>query len=102
MSANNSKPKDAAPVVVLREAPGTMGRYLLLMLPAMIGSVVFHAGLVAIFVLYVLFTAERAPTSSEEGKAETVNAEEVEKKNETFTVIDVDPSASESDTDIQY
>jgi hypothetical protein len=101
MSANNSKPKDGPPVVVLREEPNTMGRYLLLMLPAMIGSVLFHVGLVAIFIVYIMLTAETPPAAPEESP-QTVNAEEVEKKNETFTVVDVDPSMSESDTDIQY
>ena len=79
-----------------------MGRYLLLMLPAMIGSVLFHAGLVAVFIVYILLTAEKAVEAPSEKDTQSVNAEEVEKDKTTFTVVDVDPSMSESDTDIQY
>jgi hypothetical protein len=46
MSGNNSQPNYSAPVVVLREEPSNFGRYMLLMLPGMFGSVIFHTALV--------------------------------------------------------
>jgi Prenyltransferase and squalene oxidase repeat len=101
MSANNSRPK-TAPVIVLREEPGSMGRYLLLMLPAMIGSILFHAGLVGIFIAYVLCTMEAGAAPPGNPKDDTIAADPVEQDKTTFTVIDVDPSMQESDTDIQY
>jgi hypothetical protein len=102
MSANNSKPKYDAPVVVLREEPSNLGRYLLLMLPALLGSFLFHAALVVIFILYVWMQREPEAAATEVAKQEVVNAETVEKRDETFTVVDVDPAAVEFDTDIQY
>jgi hypothetical protein len=102
MSANNSKPKKQPPVVVLREEPSDAGRYLLLFLPAILGSIFFHAALVVIFVLVVWFQAEPAAPPAETGKTETMSTEPVEERKETFTVTDVDPAAVEFDTDIQY
>jgi hypothetical protein len=101
MSANNSKPKQA-PVVVLREEPSDAGRYLLLFLPAILGSIFFHAALVVIFVLVVWLNAEPAAPPPETGKTESMSTDPVEERKETFTVTDVDPAAVEFDTDIQY
>jgi hypothetical protein len=102
MSANNSKPKQP-PVVVLREDPSNFGRYMLLMLPALLGSFIFHVALVAIFFLYVVaFQSGQEPTQTETTSTTTVTADQVEDKKETFTVVDVDPAAVEFDTDIQY
>jgi hypothetical protein len=102
MSANNSQPQYPAPVVVLREEPSNFGRYMLLMLPAMFGSVIFHTALVAIFVAYVWVQPEQETSTQEKAITETVNAETVEKRDETFTVVDTDPAAVEFDTDIQF
>jgi len=102
MSANNSRPKNIAPVIVLREEHGSMGRYLLLMLPAMIGSLLFHAGLVGLFIAYVLVMADVGPQAKTGPNDDTIAADQVEQDNRTFTVIDADPSMQESDTDIQF
>ncbi len=103
MSANNSKPKELAPVVVLREEPSTAGRYAMLMVPAVFGSIGFHVVLVAAFFLYVMFLQPASPASEVvEVKQDNITAEQVEEKKETFTVKDVDPSMQEFDTDIQY
>ncbi|MSQ93004.1 MAG: hypothetical protein EXR98_00440 [Gemmataceae bacterium] len=103
MSANNSKPKELAPVVVLREDQSQTGRYVMLTVPAALGSIVFHVLLVAMFFLYVMFMQGTAPaTETQEVKQDNITAEQVEEKKETFTVKDVDPSMQEFDTDIQY
>jgi hypothetical protein len=102
MSANNSKPKNVAPVIVLREETGGMKRYVLLMLPALIGSVLFHAGLIGIFVVYIIFTTEAAAAPPDESKRENLTADQVEQDKTSFNVTDVDPAPSEYDTNIQY
>src|SRR5713226_5702933 len=102
MSGNNSQPNYSAPVVVLREEPSNFGRYMLLMLPGMFGSVIFHTALVVMFVAYVWVQSEPESPPQEKAVTETVNAETVEKRDETFTVVDTDPAAVEFDTDIQY
>ncbi len=104
MSANNSKPKTAAPVVVLREEPSSLGRYLFLFVPAVIGSVVFHVVLLAAFFGYLF--AFSGPAQSEEKLEKrdenVVQADEVQQQKETFSVVDVDPAKTEFDTDTQY
>ncbi len=55
MSAK-SKPKTAAPVVVLREEPSNLRRYLVLFVPSVIGSVVFHVALLAAFFAYLFLS----------------------------------------------
>ena len=102
MSANNSQQQYSVPVIVLREEPSNFGRYLLLMLPAMFGSVIFHTALVVMFFSYVWLQREPESPPQEKAVTETVNAETVEKRDETFTVVDTDPAAVEFDTDIQY
>ncbi|HZZ81313.1 MAG TPA: prenyltransferase/squalene oxidase repeat-containing protein [Gemmataceae bacterium] len=103
MSANNSKPKNQAPVVVLREEPSNLGRYLFLFVPAVIGSVVFHGILLGLFFGFLLIGSGPAEeTKIEKREEQFVEAEKVEEKKETFSVVDVDPSAQEFDTDIQY
>ncbi len=102
MSANNSKPKNAPPVVVLREDPSDLGRHLLLLLPALLGSVIVHVALVIVFVIYVMLQSPEKPPQLVEAPTQSINAEPVEDKKETFTVVDVDPAAVEYDTDIQY
>ena len=102
MSANNSKPKDSAPVIVLREDPSNFGRYMLLLLPAILGSIFFHIALGVIFFLYILMQGTPETPELVEAPVQSINAETVEDRKETFTVVDVDPAAVEYDTDIQY
>ena len=104
MSANNSKPKGAAPVVVLREDPSNLGRQLFLFVPAVIGSVVFHVVLLGAFLGYIfLFSPPAVAEEKVEKRDENVvQADKVEDQKETFSVVDVDPAATEFDTDIQY
>lgn len=104
MSANNNKPKAAvAPVVVLREEPSNLKRYFFLFVPAVIGSVVFHVLLFVGFFAYLLFsTPVQAEERLEKRDENVVNADPVEDRKETFSVVDVDPAATEFDTDIQY
>jgi hypothetical protein len=100
---NNSKPKAAAPVVVLREDPSDMRRYFLRLLPAGFASVMFHAVLIGLFLAYFyLIPSGQAEQVQEEARTETINAEPVEEKKETFSTIDVDLSMQERDQDIQY
>ena len=101
MSANNSKPK--APVVVLREEPSNLGRYVFLFVPAAIGSVVFHVVILVAFFAFIFLTssADASPKTEKIEDNSVVQADEPEKK-ETFAVVDVDPAATEFDTDIQY
>lgn len=102
MSANNSKPKNANPVIVLREEPSDLGRHLLLLLPALLGSVIFHAALVVVFVIYVLLQKDPPEPEMVTAPPQAINAEPAEEKKETFTVVDVDPAAVEYDTDVQF
>lgn len=104
MSANNSKPK-SQPSIVLHEPPSNLGRKILYLVPAMFGSVIFHIVLLGIFMLYVWAQAAAAEQSEDKKDKEynVVNAEQPEEqKKETFAVVDVDPAATEFDTDIQY
>src|SRR5262245_12706760 len=97
MSANNSK-KITAPVVVLREEPSDFLRYVLLMAPAILGSLVFHVILITLFFLYAVWgswsTAVAGP-SVIKPPVEQINAEAAEKPTETFTVVDHDPAMVE-------
>lgn len=103
MSANNSKPKNSTPVVVLREEPSDLGRHLLLLLPALFGSVIFHAALVVVFVAYVfLQSSDVKEDEMVKAAPPSINAEPAEDKKETFTVVDTDPAQVEYDTDIQF
>ena len=68
----------------------------------MIGSVVFHVVILVAFFAYLFLTA---PTQAEEKLEKrdenVVQADEVQSQKETFSVVDVDPAATEFDTDIQ-
>jgi len=103
MSANNSKPKPLAPVVVLREEKSQMGRYILRLLPAGMASLFFHGLLLGLAIVYFLFTAQSDAKEVAEVRSDTINAEQpADEKKETFSVTDVDLSATEFDTNIQY
>ncbi len=105
MTATNSKPKNSAPVVVLHEGPSGMGRALLKLIPSIIGSLLLHGLLVGGFGLYLFIThlsnaSEEMPPEKE---INSIKADEPdEQKNRTFNVVDVDPAATEFDTDTQF
>jgi len=102
MSANNSK-QNAAPVVVLREEPSNTGRYLLLTLPSVVGSIIFHVLLIGAFVAYVFLFAQPSVDTEFKAIPDEVIADKVEdKQTETFNVTDVDDAKTEFDTNINY
>lgn len=102
MSVNNHKPK-AAPVIVLQEQPSSFGRYLLLMIPSVIGSVVVHLVLIGIFFLIMLPAAFADRKEEVEVKeVQNVTADQPEEQKASFSTVDVDPAATEFDTDINY
>lgn len=104
MSANNSKPKASQPpVVVLREEPSNFGRYMFLMVPSLIGSVVVHVVLFGIFFLIMLPAAFSGDKKEEEAReVQNVTADQPDEQKATFSTVDVDPAATEFDTDINY
>src|SRR5262245_3521984 len=104
MSANNSKPKSQpAPVIVLQEEPSSFGRYMLLMVPSLIGSVGVHLVLFGIFFLIMLPAVFANREKDEEIKeVNNVTADQPEEQKATFSTVDVDPAATEFDTDINY
>lgn len=110
MSTENSKPdnngkKRLAPVIVLKEEPNTFRRYMILMLPSLFGSVVFHAVLVAAFIAYVMWQTEPPAVAKQVQKEEAVTADPPrDDPKETFNVTDVDPSPdpAERDTNINF
>ena len=104
MSANNSKPKPVAPVVVLREEKSEMGRYLLRLLPAGLASLFFHGLLLGSAIVYFVFIGSSNATETLEAqRVDNINAEQpIDEKKETFSVTDVDLSATEFDTNINY
>ena len=102
---NNSKPKAAAPVVVIHEAPSSMARYIVLLVPALFGSVIIHVILIAIFFLVVMLPNSLAAVDVEkkvDDGGNNINAEQAEDQKATFSTVDVDPAATEFDTDINY
>jgi len=103
MSANNSKPK-APPVIVIHEAPSDFGRQMLRLLPACFGSLFLHALLLGLFGAYVMLQAAQAAPGVEAAREDNaITAEQTaDQKKEPFTTVDVDPAATEFDTDIQY
>jgi hypothetical protein len=102
MSANASKPKSAAPVVVLREEPSNLRRYLVLFVPAVIGSVVFHAGLLAAFVAYLFLSVPAlADPNLDKPRESVIEADSVELGKPNFDIVDEDPAARERDTSNQ-
>jgi hypothetical protein len=102
MSANNSKPKGPAPVVVLREEQSDFGRYLLRLLPAALISLLFHAGLLALFVCFSFESAAAPPTEVVKEDTNITAETPPDEKKEPFTTVDVDPAMQEVDTDINY
>ncbi len=103
-TSNNSKPRQA-PVIVLKEEPNTFRRYMILMMPSLFGSVVFHAILVAAFIGYVMMQTEPPAVAKQVQQEEPITADPPpEERKETFNVTDVDPSPDpqEKDTNINY
>jgi hypothetical protein len=102
MSAENSKPK-APPVVVLHAPPSDFGRQMLRLLPAVFGSLTLHAVLLGLFGLYVMFTPAEVATAVEIVPENVITADQpIDQRKEPFTTVDVDPGATEIDTDIQF
>ena len=101
MSENNSKPK-ATPVVTLREEPSTFGRSMMLLIPSLLGSVVLHVVLLGMFFLFMIPASAGEKKDEEVKEVNNINAETEQEQKATFSTVDVDPAATEFDTDIQY
>jgi hypothetical protein len=89
----------------LHEPPSDIGRTVLRMLPASIGSILFHGLLIGLFFGYMwAMSLGAAPPQTETARTDNVvNAEErPDERKEPFTTVDIDPAATEFDTDIQY
>jgi hypothetical protein len=103
MSANASKPKSAAPVVVLREEPSNLGRSLFLFVPAVIGSVVFHLVLLAAFFAFIFLSAPAlADANLDKPRESVVEADDVELGKPSFDIVDEDPARQESDSPLNF
>jgi hypothetical protein len=99
---NNNKPRGPAPVVVVKDQ-NVAGINLFMLLPAVVASILFNGGLMA--VLYFIFQGTTTVTAMEAIKNETVvNADPPDEKpsKDPFLTTDIDPAAQEFDTDIQY
>ncbi|MCI0642060.1 MAG: terpene cyclase/mutase family protein [Gemmataceae bacterium] len=97
----NSKPS-TPPVIVVKE-PYSSAKNMIRLIPAAIGSAVFHAGLI-LLLLVILKDPQAAPAMESVKDEATVNADPAEQKpsNDPFLTTDIDPAAQEFDTDIQY
>jgi hypothetical protein len=103
-AAANSKPRPAAPpAIVLRDvgARSNTGRTILRLLPAGIGSLIFHAAVLGVGFTLVAIPAEEIKT--EETQQETLQAEQVsEEKRDPLLSTDIDPAGLEVDQDINF
>src|SRR6185369_12726178 len=100
MSDNNSRP--ATPVVTLRAEPSNVGRYVILLIPSVLGSLLLHSILFGVFFLFMLPTSAGEPKEGESQSVNNINADPVEEQKAMFGTVDEDPAATESDTDIQF
>src|ERR1041384_596642 len=105
MSTNNSKPKK--PVVVIREGPSDVGRTLFKLVPSIFGSLILHGILVGGLGAYLLithFSQAQEDVTAPEKEVNNLKADEPEEqqKDRTFNVVDVDPAATEFDTEQQF
>ncbi len=99
-SANNSKPKASAPVIVLDDGGPNNRKLLLWSLPAIFVSVFVHVFLLGVF---FLFSPSPQVTAVEKVDEQSLQAEQVvEEKKDPFLTDDVDPAMQDVDTDIQY
>src|SRR4051812_32497693 len=96
------RPSGAAPVVIRHDGEsGDFKRNLRRLGPCVLMSVVFHIVLLGLFVLIAPRTqAEQTEAKAEESTIATETQEEVRK--DPFLTTDVDPAATEFDTDINY
>src|ERR1700733_13725835 len=102
MTANNSKPKNAAgpAVIVLQEEHSDVRRYVFRLAPAALASILFHGVLIGLFVAFALMSAEGAPATEKAPEDSTINADQVADDNKVpFTTVDVDPAMQEASTD---
>ena len=102
MSVNNNKPKAASPVVSLREEPSSMGRYMVLLVPSLFGSIILHVVLFAIFFLIMLPAGATEKLEEATREVNNIQADDSQPEKASFSTVDVDPAATEADTDIQY
>jgi hypothetical protein len=100
---NNSKPKSTVPMVVAHELDySDSKKQLVRLFPAAILSVLFHLVLFGVF--FLLAPSGQAETQLEKKEDTTpvgTDTQETEKK-DPFLTTDVDPAATEFDTDINY
>ncbi len=102
MSENNNKPTASNPVVTLREEPSSLGRYMVLLIPSLIGSIVVHVVLFAIFFLVMLPAGAGEKSEETPREVNNIQADDSQPEKASFSTVDVDPAATEADTDIQY
>src|SRR5207344_1833444 len=102
MSDNNSKPHAAAPVVTLHENPSNFGRYMILLIPSLFGSIIVHVVLLGVFFLLMLPAAAGEKKEEDARDVNPITADQAEDQKATFSTVDVDPAATEFDTDINY
>jgi hypothetical protein len=100
MSANSSKPRDAVPVIVLREDSSRLGRYLKRLLPALFGSLFFHVAMVIFFVLFLWIQAAPGAPEVIESPVMPIFADQVEVRKESFEVVEVGPNLTEPGSEI--
>jgi hypothetical protein len=99
-SANNSKPKPSAPVIILDDGGPGNRKLLIWSLPAVFISVFVHVFLLGVF---FLFSPSPPVNAVEKVDEQNLQAEQVvEEKKDPFLTDDVDPAMQEVDTDIQY
>src|SRR5256714_1089979 len=98
----NAKPRPA-PVVVRHDNQGSSE--FLRLLPAALGSAVFHALLFGALFLFSSDSPADTAQMEAEGKEDVVKVDAPEKPreaNDPFVTEDIDPARQEFDTDIQY
>ncbi len=89
--------------IVRHDEPLPGGPPLRRMAPSLLGSLLVHGLIVALFVGYVsIFGTSLARATVEEVREDTLTAESAEKRTETFDVIDVDPLKRDPDSNLQF
>jgi hypothetical protein len=101
MSEPTARLKSSPPVVTLREEPSRMGRIIVLLVPSLFGSIVFHVVLFAIFFLVMLPTANADKDAVPKEDAGRLEADESRTDKIPFMSVDEDPAALKSGDDIQ-
>lgn len=102
-TASNNRPRPAATAVVLRDVGGVgdTRRMMLRLVPAALGSVIFHGALLA-----AMFVAVPGPPASapvEQAKEESLQADAPsDEKKDPLLATDIDPAGLEPDQDINF